>query len=81
MLSTGFNDTMIGTNGDLYKLSNDLSYKIQYLSAMFVFGLIVHAIYMDIRQGMLSKEPTLIYYYEDRDVLLGYVGRIIASFF
>tara|TARA_B100000900_G_scaffold159047_1_gene135141 strand:+ start:298 stop:543 length:246 start_codon:yes stop_codon:yes gene_type:complete len=81
MLSIGFNDAMIEANGELYKLSNDLSYTIQYLSVLFIFGLIVHAIYMDIRQGILSKEPTLIYYYDDRDVVLGYVGRIIASLF
>ena len=66
-----------------YDLSsyNDIAYLVSWGAYYLCISLMLHSIYMDIKQGILSKNPTLIYYYEDRDYICRYVSNWFASLF
>ena len=64
-----------------YIVSNDLYYIIALIAHYVCVSFILHAIFMDIKQGICSRRPTLVYYYEDRDYICRFVGKFISTLF
>ena len=73
---------MINTESiDLMRLNDLFGYVIAYTVYYLCVSLMLHAVYMDMKQGIFSRMPTLAYYYEDRDYLCNYFGKFVASLF
>ena len=68
-------------NESNYIATSNLYYIIGLIAHYICVSLILHAIFMDVKQGIFSRRPTLVYYYEDRDYICRFVGKFIASLF
>ena len=66
---------------DLMQLNDLFGYVIAYMAYYLCVSLMLHSVYMDIKQGIFSRRPTLAYYYEDRDYICRFVSKFIASLF
>ncbi len=66
---------------DLMQLNDLFGYVIAYTAYYLCVSLMLHSVYMDIKQGIFSRRPTLAYYYEDRDYICRFVSKFIASLF
>ncbi len=73
---------MINTESIALMRLNDLfGYVIAYTVYYLCVSLMLHSVYMDMKQGIFSRMPTLAYYYEDRDYVCNYFGKFVASLF
>ncbi len=73
---------MINTESIALMQLNDLfGYVIAYTAYYLCVSLMIHSVYMDMKQGIFSRRPTLAYYYEDRDYICNYFGKFVASLF
>ena len=69
---------MINTESiDLMRLNDLFGYVIAYTVYYLCVSLMLHSVYMDMKQGIFSRMPTLAYYYEDRDYVCNYFGKFI----
>jgi len=66
---------------ELNKLYNLFGFIVAYGTYYICVILMLHAVYMDIKQGIFSRRDSLVYYYEDRDYICRFVSRFIASLF
>jgi len=66
---------------DLMQLNDLFGYVIAYTAYYLCVSLMLHSVYMDIKQGIFSRRHTLAYYYEDRDYICRFVSKFIASLF
>ena len=73
---------MINTESiDLMRLNDLFGYVIAYTVYYLCVSLMLHSVYMDMKQGIFSRRPTVVYYYEDRDYVCNYFGKFVASLF
>ena len=73
---------MINTESiDLMQLNDLFGYVIAYTAYYLCVSLMLHSVYMDMKQGIFSRRPTLAYYYEDRDYICNYFGKFVSSLF
>jgi hypothetical protein len=80
-ITSNITDLYLNEEIQLNKLYNLFGFIIAYTSYYILVLLMLHSIYMDIKQGIFSIRDSLVYYYEDRDYICIFVGRFIASLF
>ena len=76
-----YNDMINTESIDLMLLNDLFGYVIAYTAYCLCVLLMLHSVYMDMKQGIFSRRPTLAYYYEDRDYICNYFGKFVASLF
>ena len=76
-----YNDMINTESIALIQLNDLFGYVIAYTAYYLCVLLMLHSVYMDMKQGIFSRRPTLAYYYEDRDYICNYFGKFVASLF
>ena len=76
-----YNDMINTESIALIQLNDLFGYVIAYTEYYLCVLLMLHSVYMDMKQGIFSRRPTLAYYYEDRDYICRFVSKFIASLF